>query len=181
MGKMDGFHRDNNVLIKYESDDPIVEIPEGITDIAPDCFYMVGLHKVVFPKTLKAIHEYAFHCCGADGLSFHYAGTKSEWLRIEKHAYWNHKTLTDYRIHCIDGDLTEEVFIHEGCLFDYQGPGINVFVPKSVKRIDLITDDYYWDQITFEGTKKQWQAIKKKKDAFEFTMIHCADGDIVSE
>ena len=175
---MDKFHIDNNRLIKYESDNPVVEIPEGVTEIVTDCFSMVGLKKVVFPKSLRTISEYSFYCCDTDETSFYYSGTKSEWLKIEKSENWNYNTLLDYCIHCTDGDLTEEVFIYKGCLFDYQGPGINVFIPKKTKKIELITDNGYWEQVTFEGTKKEWQRIKKQNDAFEFTIIHCTDGDI---
>jgi len=177
---MDKFYIYKKNLITYESDDPIIEIPEGITDIAGDCFNSVYLEKVVFPHSLKRIREYAFYSCDGE-TEYYYNGTKEEWYKVIKQFNWNNN-INDYCIHCIDGALTEEVFVYRGVLFDYQGDGTNVCIPKKVKKIiGDIYDFEFWKEITYEGPKEEWMKIKKDIDAFSHVLIHCSDGDIKPE
>lgn len=55
---------DDCLLQKYEGTDERVVIPEGVTIIAPLCFYgCVSLKAVEFPDSLRVIESYAFYNC----------------------------------------------------------------------------------------------------------------------
>ena len=58
------FKIDNNVLLKYEGTDAVVEIPDGITKIGESAFDgNKTLSEVTMPNTVTSIGKYAFRKC----------------------------------------------------------------------------------------------------------------------
>ena len=58
----------NNELVRYEGYAQDITIPEGITGIHDNAFYMCeSLESVTIPESVTSIGDRAFHGCGFSG------------------------------------------------------------------------------------------------------------------
>ena len=82
-----------------------IAIPDSVTSIGDSAFWdCSGLTSIRIPDSVTSIGDLAFSSCS--GLtSIEYAGTKAQWIAIEKGPYW-YPNIGDYVVvHCTDGDL----------------------------------------------------------------------------
>lgn len=86
------FEIDGSVLVKYNGDEQIVTVPNGIITIGSRAFYEnVTLRKVILPDSVKVIKSYAFAECS--GLEEVVIGENSALATIAQYAFMNDKKL----------------------------------------------------------------------------------------
>lgn len=82
-----------------------LEIPNGVTSIAPDAFQgCQSLTSITIPHSVTNIGYNTFLGCSAL-TTIHYRGTTQQWNSIEK---LNGPGPTTITVHCTDGNLVDE-------------------------------------------------------------------------
>lgn len=166
-----------------------VSLPESLLYIGENAFMQCHFKSVVIPSNVKRIYPSAFQSCPLSDISFR--GTKEQWKHVMKYRTWNlyvHVTV----VHCSDGDAEIE-------------NEVNVVIPKGVTAINntayfewkylesveipegvTAIGDYAFyectllDEIKYNGTVAQWDAVKKGKNCFKgigATVVKCTDGE----
>lgn len=146
----------DGTLIEYSGNDSILEIPEGVSDIAEYVFsYNENIEAVYMPSTLKHISEGAFYCCEhlseiylSEGLEsigqLAFYGTDISAIEIPK---------TVSKIYQDDGNYSP---------FDFC--------------LNLET-------IYFNGTMDQWKEMNVRigNGSRQNTIVYCEDGELTPE
>ena len=150
-----------------------LKIPNGIEEISERAFKECkAIRTVTFPKTLKEIGNAAFEAC-----KYLESVTIPEGVKeIGMHAFSECDSLKSVTI---ENGVKE---IH-GSAFYYCTSLTSVTIPSSVT---LIANDAFWgcdslESVTFQGTKAQWQAIKKYWSGIGTFAVQCTDGEIPSQ
>jgi len=89
----------------YKSRFQSIVIPNNIISIGKGAFEdCVSLTSITIPDSVTSISNYAFSGC-TELKTINYAGSKEQWNSISKASNWNFN-MTNYTIHCTDGDIT---------------------------------------------------------------------------
>ena len=92
----------NGVFEAILIDKTELKIPEGVREIA-DYFVHNLIKAIVIPFSIVRIGETAFWGCTSIK-SIEYAGTKAQWMAIEKAFQWNHNVRAKF-VRCTDGEV----------------------------------------------------------------------------
>ena len=149
-----------------------VSIPNNITSIGACAFIISSLTSVIIPNSVTSIGFYAFRGCTL----LTNITIPDSVTRMDEGAFWNCVSLASVTILGNITSINEYVF--DGC------KGLkSVTIPNSVTSIGKSAfRGCRGLKITFNGTKSQWDTIKKeskwKYTSSKFT-IHCTDGDLM--
>ena len=148
-----------------------VTIPDSVTSIDTWAFCNCeNLTSITLPSSLKHLGVYVFQDCK----SLTSATFSDRINRIPEHTFENCVDLTSVVIGNSVTSIGTSAF--ENC-FDLT----SIIIPESMKRISghAFRSCVRLKEISFTGTKDQWNAIKKTNIGAEnCTTIHCIDGDL---
>ena len=180
----------------YYDDESLTEItiPEGVEEIGADAFCGCrNLTKVVLPASLTEINNGAFEGTGiteitisdnvknvfggvfaASSLEKAYIGAGATKSLVE--TFKDCKNLKECTIIGQDNVYLDKTF--SGCeslTGVTLGKSVNLILPDTFKDCGSLKE------ITYQGTKQEWQAVEKRDGwdgGIEGRVIHCTDGDL---
>lgn len=152
-----------------------ITIPNGVSKIGKDAFSHCGkLPAVAIPTSVRELGSYAFFCCVELNEL-----TLSEGLTvIGDHAFSGCTSLQSVIIP--DGVETVEDYAFRNTRLT------SVSLPAGITSLGYraFGDCPTLSEITYRGTKDQWNAIDKNAGCFggsSVATVHCSDGDIILE
>lgn len=121
---------ENNVVTGYDGNEDKLDIPEGVTEIAPRVFYGCrSITEVSFPSSLKVIRESAFYgCTELKYLRFSGRPGSDEGIVIENHAFSSCSSVTEL-------DLPEGLKRIEQSAFSPCASLVKLVLPESLEYI----------------------------------------------
>ena len=148
-----------------------VTLPNTLTEIANAVFEECGITEITVPDSVKSIFTNAFH---ASEIEKAYLG--AGLTKTLEETFKDCKKLKECTIIGEKDVILNKTFIGcEDLSVLTLGASVNLILPDSFKGCDSLKE------ITYQGTKEQWQAIEKRDGwdgGIEGLVIHCKDGDL---
>lgn len=76
---------ENEMLVKYEGKERIVQIPEGVKKIGQEAFLNANIEEIIFPTSLQSIEDSAFEKCK----KLNFVDITEQVIKIGDHAFYD--------------------------------------------------------------------------------------------
>lgn len=145
-----------------------ITIPSSVVSIGEYAFlYCEGLKEVTIPNTVKSIGKNTFDSCW----NLKSAKLPKGMKKIPDGMFARCNSLKNIVLPKGITEIGEAAFVSCSSLK-------SITIPKSLKKVGQMGLAANFTSIKYEGTKKQWKAIKMDSDNLEYRniSIHCTDG-----